>query len=148
MGIYHFSDLAPGQYIVAIQTPSGYISAAADKGTNDALDSDLVNGVFPQVVLTSGQTLSNLDAGFLRYASVGDYVWIDTDGDGIQDAGEMGLPNINVSLTGTTGAGDQIQLNTTTTATGSVFIQSVVTGIYNIKVVAPSGITSKSDEGR
>ncbi len=34
-------------------------------------------------------------------AVVGNYVWLDEDGDGDQDAGEAGIPNVMVTLTGT-----------------------------------------------
>ncbi len=34
-------------------------------------------------------------------AVVGNYVWLDEDGDGDQDAGEAGIPNVPVTLTGT-----------------------------------------------
>ncbi len=31
--------------------------------------------------------------------SIGNYVWLDEDGDGDQDAGESGIPNVLVTLT-------------------------------------------------
>ena len=34
--------------------------------------------------------------------AIGNYVWLDEDGDGDQDAGEAGIPNVLVTLTGTT----------------------------------------------
>jgi len=33
-------------------------------------------------------------------ASLGDYVWIDANANGIQDSGEVGVPNVTVTLTG------------------------------------------------
>ncbi len=33
-------------------------------------------------------------------ASLGDYVWIDANANGIQDSGEVGIPNVTVTLTG------------------------------------------------
>ena len=42
-------------------------------------------------VLTSGQSDLTLDFGFVQPVFVGDFVWSDTNGDGIQDAGEPGI---------------------------------------------------------
>lgn len=50
---------------------------------------------------------------------IGNRVWIDTDGDGVQDANEMGLPDIAVQLwldpDGVPGSGDETLVDTVTT---------------------------------
>ena len=53
--------------------------------------------------------------------AIGDRVWFDADKDGIQDAGEVGIPGISVQLTGDIN-GDSISdvtLNTVTDASGN-----------------------------
>lgn len=40
----------------------------------------------------------------IRVVSVGDFVWLDADHDGIQDAGEAGIPGVTLKLTGPGGA--------------------------------------------
>jgi len=64
----------------------------------------------------------------------GDLVWLDSDMDGIQDAGEPGIPGINVNLlNGNTGViiGNQI-----TDASGNYLFlfNSDVLGIYSFKI--------------
>lgn len=54
----------------------------------------------------------------LLIGSVGDYVWVDEDGDGDQDAGEVGIPNVRVTLTGTATDGTVYNLVTYTDANG------------------------------
>ncbi|HLS50028.1 MAG TPA: SdrD B-like domain-containing protein, partial [Actinomycetaceae bacterium] len=45
-----------------------------------------------------------LDFGFVQpMVSVGDFVWVDTNGDGIQDEGEPGIPGVTLVLTGPNG---------------------------------------------
>ena len=45
-----------------------------------------------------------IDAGYKTpKVSVGDYVWSDEDGDGIQDEGEPGIPGVELDLVGTDG---------------------------------------------
>ena len=34
----------------------------------------------------------------LPIAAIGDRLWLDEDGDGVQDAGEAGIPNVTVEL--------------------------------------------------
>jgi SdrD B-like domain/HYR domain/PA14 domain/Secretion system C-terminal sorting domain len=74
-GIYNFNStttpaLVPGQYKACINAPWNLpIASPKDAGTNDALDSDfnvVTGGVSctDNFTLASGQTISNLDAGF------------------------------------------------------------------------------------
>lgn len=46
----------------------------------------------PDSIKSNDSTAAN------NYASIGDYVWIDTNVNGIQDAGEPGMPNVEVVL--------------------------------------------------
>ena len=46
-----------------------------------------------------------LDFGFYQPVTVGDFVWNDLNGNGVQDAGEPAIPGVTLTLTGTTGAG-------------------------------------------
>ncbi|HAX77735.1 MAG TPA: hypothetical protein DCY88_18330, partial [Cyanobacteria bacterium UBA11372] len=120
-GNYLFSGLTPGQYKVQFTPPSGYVFTTPDVGTNDAVDSDAntSTGITQTVTLTSGQNNLTLDAGVYQpSASLGDKVWEDSNANGIQDAGEVGVSGVTVTLT--SGGADGI-INgigdTTTTAT-------------------------------
>ncbi len=73
------------------------------------LDSDFdpITYTTGTVTLTAGQNRTDIDAG-LKFtqpqpASVGDRVWLDTNGDGIQDAGEPGVSNVLVTLYNSSG---------------------------------------------
>ena len=48
-----------------------------------------------------GENFPDADFGFdpQELGSIGDYVWLDVNGDGIQDASEEGIPNVVVTLT-------------------------------------------------
>ena len=60
-----------------------------------------------------------MDAGVVELASIGDRVFLDTDGDGIQDTEESGVSGVIVILTGGGADGDINTTgdNTTVTAT-------------------------------
>ncbi|HAX77762.1 MAG TPA: hypothetical protein DCY88_18470, partial [Cyanobacteria bacterium UBA11372] len=48
-------------------------------------------------------TTSAGNDGYFKPATVTGHVYLDTDGDGTQDAGEPNLPNINVLITDANG---------------------------------------------
>lgn len=69
---------------------------------------------------------------------IGDSVWSDADGDGIQDRGEVGLPGVIVRLL--TCQNGRIAA-TTTTSTGAYAFENLAAGSYKIEVVPPAGAT-------
>jgi hypothetical protein len=73
---------------------------------------------------------------------VGDTVWLDSDGDGVQDGGELGVNGVTVNLRSGAGA----LLASTTTAhdpisdtDGNYAFDNLTTGSYQIEVVRPLG---------
>jgi hypothetical protein len=101
-GLYSFTGLTPGSslsYAVGFTTPTGYTATVANQGPDDAKDSDPINGLTQSVTLASGENNTTLDAGFLLLpASLGDFVFVDTNKDGVQQADEPGIPNVTVEL--------------------------------------------------
>jgi hypothetical protein len=89
-GYYVFTDLQPGTY--AIQFPASLnggdlVLSSSDQGGDDATDSDAntTTGKTINVVLAAGANDLTLDAGYQSpLASLGNYVWSDTDRDGVQ----------------------------------------------------------------
>ncbi|HEY4378278.1 MAG TPA: SdrD B-like domain-containing protein, partial [Acidimicrobiales bacterium] len=83
----------------------GLALTSTTTGPDPAVDSDGVGaGNGPRIAFTTGGPGANdhtLDFGFITPSvSVGDYVWADTNKDGIQEGGEPGLPNVKVTVTG------------------------------------------------
>ena len=48
--------------------------------------------------MQSGQIDNSIDAGIVALAKIGNFVWEDVDGDGLQDAGEPGISGVAVTL--------------------------------------------------
>ncbi len=120
-GEYHFTVL-PGDYKVQFETPNGYdMASLANQGGNDAVDSD---GPISDVVsLDPGEVDPTIDAGFFKKAKLGDKVFYDVDRDGVQDAGELGVEGVTVTLTGggadgVIGTADDTTATTATDANG------------------------------
>lgn len=105
-GFYEFDQLAPGPYFVRFDTLSGMAFTNANAGGNEAIDSDVTNanglGTTDLFNLLPGQNVDDIDAGYMDPdalpATIGDYVWLDRDNDGIQDGFENGINGVNVYL--------------------------------------------------
>ena len=80
-----------------------------------------------------------------RRASIGDFVWSDTDGDGIQDSGESGLGGVTVNLLSGTGTP---LLSTTTASDGKYLFHNLLQGDYQVEFYPPAGYRfSPQDQG-
>jgi len=96
------------------------------------------NEVSPYV--SSGVTLSHneinntTDFGFVTQKGIiGDFVWNDSDDDGIQDEGEDGLPGVNVSLYMLPDGKTEIFVNSTFSEINGDYSFEVPFGIYKVK---------------
>ncbi|MEE6289129.1 hypothetical protein V2J52_15865, partial [Georgenia sp. MJ173] len=70
-----------------------YIPTLDGEGDDESLDSSTWSAESVLPLGTDGDRDPTLDFGFvLPKVSVGDYVWVDSDRDGIQDEGEPGIP--------------------------------------------------------
>jgi len=144
-GNYLFTGLKPGTYSVQFDKttlPAGYVFTAQDAAAGtDATDSDagIVDGKTVQTVLDSGESDLSWDAGIVApvKASIGDRVWKDCDGDGIQDATESGVAGVTVKLLGADGT--TVLKTTTTDANGNYLFNNLDVGNYAIQVVTPNG---------
>jgi hypothetical protein len=138
-GAYGFSNLAPGTYYVKFFAPLGYVFTTADSGS-DATDSDANTGTGKTgtYTLASGQTNNTVDAGLYRPASIGDFVWEDSNGNGVQDSGEPGIDGVTVKLLDGAGA---LITSTLTHDGGAYSFDNLRPGVYSVQFVAPGGYT-------
>lgn len=76
--------------------------------------------------------------------SLGDRVWLDTNGNGLQDVGEPGLGNVTVWLM----KGSQVIASTVTTADGTYHFPNLVPGTYIVQFDIPAGyVVSPANRG-
>ena len=77
-------------------------------------------------------------------AKLGDFVWEDSNSNGVQDAGEAGIGNVTVELRD--GSGNVVQ--TTSTDAAGHYAFTAVPGSYTVSVKAPAGyLFSGKDAG-
>lgn len=74
----------------------------------------------------------------ISLGSIGDFVWNDLDGDGIQDAGEPGMWGVTVILLDGVGNPIGTGLSTTTDSSGKYLFTGLLPGSYSVQFVLPS----------
>ncbi|KLU05634.1 hypothetical protein RISK_002266 [Rhodopirellula islandica] len=135
-GTYLFADRKSDTYIVRQVQPSQYTSSSANERT--------IN------VPLAG--MSGVDFGEQLW-EIGDTVYFDQDGDGIQDAGEPGIGNVGVTLTyagadNTFGSADDTTQFTTTDANGAYSFTDQFNGDYRISIAdasLPGGLSGTAE---
>ena len=98
-GFYEFINLPPGDYRVQFGDVDSYVRTQQNAG-DDSLDSDadVSTGLTDFYTLESEERDSTIDAGYYIPASLGNYVWFDENGNGLQDADEDGVNDVRVEL--------------------------------------------------
>jgi hypothetical protein len=66
-------------------------------------------------------------------------VWLDTNGNGLQDSNESGVAGVTVDLLNA--AGTSVLATTTTNASGAYAFTNLNAGVYEVKFIAPTGDT-------
>ncbi|MCB0535702.1 MAG: hypothetical protein KDD14_26085, partial [Saprospiraceae bacterium] len=144
-GNYQFTLLPPGDYKLTFGTPAGYTFTNLDAGGDDTTDSDADpnNGgmtVFENLV--AGEDNPDYDAGLVQPAFIGDFVWQDTNGNGIQDGREPGIPGVTVNLyadANQDGVPDGAPIATDVTDANGEYGFPVDPGSYVVEFVTPGG---------
>ena len=101
---------------------------------------------------TAGCNAADLDASpntltfIAATGSIGDRVWRDANGNGVQDTGEQGIACVTVKLAGagqdgTFGTADDISATTTTDASGNYLFDNLAAGSYKVQFVATNGLS-------
>jgi len=104
-GLYSFLGLTPGNYQVQFGNSAAavtYTRTPSNLGADDNVDSDAstATGFSGPQTVSAGVVNNSVDAGLFLPITVGDRVWYDVNGDGVQDAGEPGIPGATVTLVG------------------------------------------------
>ena len=129
-GYYNFPDLLSGNYKVSFPikvngTPLSVTTATPQADGNS--DADVTTGYSPvtTIITSSSNPLDvnnpTIDAGYKPLGSIGNYVWYDRNGDGLQnDADSEGINGIKVYLYKDNGSGTFIVFDSTITATDTL----------------------------
>ncbi|MBL7787206.1 MAG: hypothetical protein JNM36_14970, partial [Chitinophagales bacterium] len=126
--LYHIYDSGGFRYISNL---TGLSPADDDKGALLYINSGSTASTFGKSV---GLGDLELACSLVSFLEIGNYVWIDTDADGVQDPGESGIPNVQVRLYDQSGL---LVGLTTTDANGEYYFNQ--TNVDNNGVNATTG---------
>lgn len=141
-GSYQFDMLVAGKYVVGLTPLSNFVSSSGANGKTsgpyepapanspDNADSGtLRNGRVWSSSINLTASNNTIDFALFQPAVIGDTVWHDQNGDGMQDAGEPLVPNVTVTLYS---ANDTVVASTTTNAYGYYTFSQVIAGRYRV----------------
>jgi hypothetical protein len=138
-GAYLFDGLCADSYQVEVDTPPGYVPTTPCS-PDQTVPTDSNCSAAPVTLTTNDSHNPTIDFGFVTPSKcsglIGDFVWRDTDCDGIQDFGEPGLNGVRVSL-----KNDGVVVRTTTTSQGP----NLQDGYYQFNEVCQGSYTVEVD---
>jgi hypothetical protein len=139
-GYYMFertTGICGGTYTVDVDlstVPAGFVPTVRNaSGANAGNDSN--NPAGASVTLANDAAINHtIDFGFTTPFNgvVGGFAWHDSDGDGVQDAGEPGLENIGVNLYNAT---TDSLIGTTTTIAGRFGFNGLEPGDFRVELI-------------
>ena len=103
-GQYAFNGLMPGTYRLATELPEGcVVIEPGDSRLNGNVRSVMTstlnrNGVSDPIDLKMNKNQDGMDIGSVLPGSIGDFCWLDLNGDGLQGAGEGGIPGVRIEV--------------------------------------------------
>jgi hypothetical protein len=132
-GEYLLAGLVAGSYQVRVDPAD---IAAANVGYGPTFDLDgLATLHSASVELGAAEDRTDADFGYRVGASVGDRVWMDRDGDGVQEAGEPGINGIRVYLDldqdNSYDVGEPFAM---TSGDGAYYIGNLAAGTYVVRI--------------
>ncbi len=134
-GNYNFAGLPVGKFNLEFSQPNSYFFTAKGAGSGSDSIVDPLTRKSSEFQLTAGQSITNQDAGLYQMATLGDYVWLDDNGDGLQGGLEPDLASVSVGLYT---SGGTLVLTTTTNASG-LYTFTVKPGDYYLQFAKPAG---------
>ncbi len=152
-GDYTFTNLPPGDYGVAETQPTGYDDVSdgdSTDPTDDAANADPLDDFIP-VSIDAGETDTGNDFIEEQPGAISGSVLADTDND---DAGEVGIANVTLTLTDVAGdpidadgnAGNGIQpITAVTDGNGDYAFTNLSPGDYGVAETQPTGYDDVSD---
>lgn len=147
-GKYSFVGLALGEYSVSVVDPTS--GPLAGTKPTEAYTGRYKTTADVTIAEATGSVI-DVNFGFVKPASLGDYTWMDVNRDGIQDADEPALPGVTVTLTyedgsAVTDASGNPVAAVTTDANGKYTFENLLPGGYKVSFQAPAGFEATTSE--
>jgi uncharacterized protein (DUF2141 family) len=120
-GNYSFSDLPAGTYSIHEVVQAGWMQTTANP---------------PDITVTGGSNFTGIDFGNFQPGTISGMKFEDVNGNGMRDAGELGLEGWTIILDA---VGGSTQMSTVTDASGNYSFTGLMAGTYSIQEVSQPG---------
>lgn len=144
-GFFAFTNMYPGEYYIEAKLPSSFRFARSVDTQNrtsiivsETEGNEKENGKSDAIMLNMGEYKTSQDIGMGAMGKLGDFAWLDLDGDGMQDEGEPGIPDLTIRVY----QYGELAAETKTDAFGRYMFDSLYPGEYTIEALAPEELVS------
>ena len=117
-----FAGLIPGTYQVSVNTPTG-----------DVVTQPIAN----PITLTAANPNQTVIEGLFNPGALSGHIFLDQNGDGIQQSGDTNLAGVTVTLLNSAGA--STGTTAVTDANGFYQFSNLIAGTYSVAFTAPTG---------
>lgn len=128
-GYFQFQNLGPGSYSLNAANPD---AAHLGFATTNPLTFSIPNDGVP------GGEMLNQNVGLTEIGEVSGHVYIDRNGNGVFDAGDVGIGGVQIRLQGTQANGTAVNRTVNTEANGSFRFTGVLAGTYSLSEAQPN----------
>jgi len=142
-GKYAFAGLMPGEYRLSVELPENH--AAIEPDDRRLEDGSLVS-VLTSVAFNKGESdmisvrmaehQLQLDMGSVLPGRLGDFCWLDLNGNGLQDGDEGGIPGVQITLV----RNGSILAETVSDQYGYYIFEDLYPGEYILRAVWPAEV--------
>ena len=141
-GYYKFC-VRPGRYYLKFLNPPQSLVLARPNRGNDEIDSDVTNrfgpGTTDEINVRSGEEFCNIGAGYYPMGTIGDYIWMDDNQNGMRESNEQGIEGVVISAINIEGV--EVQ-STVSQSDGSYLLNYLPKDDYYLQVLPPSGMVA------
>ena len=141
-GSYRFDGLMPGSYVLEAELPGGSVVVEPEDARLSGDISSIAsrtngrNGTSDPIRLLMGQDQMRLNFGAVLPGRLGDYCWLDLNGDGLQEYNEPGLPEVRIELV----RNGETVMETVTDAFGFYRFEEIYPAVYTLRATPPAEV--------
>ena len=144
-GLYTFTDLITGTYVLTFTAPAGYAGSPQDIGS-DLSDSDPSPVTGAAIVpVYPGDVITTADAGLWRPSTISGTVFADFNNNGVLDPGELPIPGTVLTLSGTSPVSGVVTLVAVTGPDGTYVFPLLPPGVYTVTEQQPAEWVDNTD---
>jgi cyclophilin family peptidyl-prolyl cis-trans isomerase/uncharacterized surface anchored protein len=147
-GVFTFTGLAAGTYTLTEVQPTAPNNRTGQDVPGSAGGDSAVANVISDIVIAEDDEATDYLFAEIPFTSTGGTVFEDTNGNGELDTGEPGIPNVTVTLTGTSVVTEEeiTPVVVTTNASGVYTFTNLDPGLYTITQTQPTGFTDGEEQ--